>query len=126
MEKTTTVSPGKIGANYGIILGFILILISVIMYVTGLAYEGAQWPMYVYYVLFPVLIILGIRAYKKENNSFLSLSEALKVGVSIGVISGILFLIYNLIFNYLIEPEFAEQMIEIARNQMAETKHSNR
>ncbi|HSI68604.1 MAG TPA: DUF4199 domain-containing protein [Gillisia sp.] len=118
-ETTTTVTPGKIGANYGFILGIILILISVITYVTGLAYEGAQWPMYLYYVAFPVVIIFGIKAYKNQNNNYLSLSEALKVGVLTGVISGILFLIYNLIFNYIIEPDFAEQMLDIARDQMA-------
>jgi len=120
MDKTTSTSPAKIGVNYGIFLGIILILISVIMYVTGMAYEGAQWPMYLYYVIFPVTIIFGIKNYKAENNTYLSLSEALKVGVLIGVVSGIVSLIYNLIFNYIIEPEFGEQMIEIARNQMAE------
>lgn len=120
MENTTSPSPAKIGVNYGLLLGIILILISVVMYVTGMAYEGKQWPMYIYYVIFPVVIIFGIKNYKAENNTYLSLSEALKVGVLIGVISGIIFLIYNLIFNYIIEPDFGEQMIEISRNQMAE------
>ena len=91
------------------------------MYVTGMAYEGKQWPMYIYYVIFPVVIIFGIKNFKTENNTFLTLSEALKVGVLIGVVSGIIFLIYNLIFNYIIEPDFAEQMLDVTRTQMAES-----
>lgn len=90
------------------------------MYVTGMVYEGAQWPMYIYYLAFPIVIIFGIKNYKSTNNSYLTLSEALKVGVLAGVISGILFLIYNLIFNYIIEPEFSDQMLDVARTQMAE------
>src|SRR5690606_35543718 len=120
MENTTSITPAKIGVNYGLFLGILLILISVVMYVTGMTYEGKQWPLYLYYAAFPVAIIFGIKNYKAENNSFLSLSEALKVGVLIGVISGVVYLIYNLIFNYIIEPDFSEQMLEIARNQMAE------
>lgn len=120
MEKTTQPTPAKIGVNYGILLGIILILISVIMYVTGMAYEGVQWPMYLYYIIFPVVVIFGIKNYKSQNNNFLTLSEALKTGVLIGVVSGVIYLIYNLIFNYIIEPDFSAQMMEIARNQMAE------
>ena len=38
--------PGKFAMNYGIILGLIMIVISVLMYVTGLALEGEQWPQF--------------------------------------------------------------------------------
>ncbi len=120
MENTTSISPAKIGVNYGLLLGIILILISVIMYATGMAYEGKQWPMYTYYVIFPITIFFGIKNFKSENNNFLSLSEAFKIGVLAGVISGILYLLYNLVFNYIIAPEFSEQMLDVAKTEMIE------
>ena len=110
----------KIGLNYGIILGVVLILIQVIMYVTGMFFEGKQWPMYVYYLIFPVTIILGIKTYKANNGGFLTLGQALKVGISIAAISGLLFAIYNAIFNLVIDPGFAEQMLDITREKLAE------
>lgn len=48
------------------------------------------------------------------------LSEALKVGVLIGVISAIVFIIYSLIFNYIIDPDFMNQMMDVARDNMLE------
>lgn len=117
-ENSTHVTPGKHAVTYGVILGVILVLISLIMYVTGMALEGVQWPMYLYYLIFPITLILAIKSYKKENGGFLSLGEALKVGVAAAVISGIIFLIYNLLFNYVIEPTWAEQVSEATREQL--------
>ncbi|WP_286760551.1 DUF4199 domain-containing protein [Salegentibacter sp. UBA1130] len=120
MENSTKVSPGKFGANYGLVLGIILVLISIIMYVTGMALEGKQWPMYIFYFIFLIVIVLAIKGYKKNNANYLSLSEALKTGVSAAVISGLIYLVYNILFNYVIEPNFAEDMIDVARDNMNE------
>ncbi len=111
---------GKFAMNYGIILGLIMILISVITYVTGLALEGAQWPNWIYYVAFPIIILYAISQFKKQNLNVLSLSQALKIGVLIGVFSAIVITIYSMIFNYLIDPEFMSQMMEVARDKMLE------
>ncbi|MFH6769851.1 DUF4199 domain-containing protein [Gaetbulibacter aquiaggeris] len=111
---------GKFAMNYGIILGLIMILISVITYVTGLALEGAQWPNWIYYAAFPVIILYAISQFKKQNLNILSLSQALKIGVLIGVFSAIVITIYSIIFNYLIDPEFMSQMMEVARDKMLE------
>lgn len=120
MEQSTAQSPGKFAITYGVILGIIIVLIALLMYVTGMALEGIQWPMYIYYLIFPIVIIIAIKAYKKENGGFLSLSEALKTGVATAVISGLIFLIYNLLFNYVIEPTYAQQALDATRDQLAE------
>lgn len=113
-------SPGKFAMNYGIILGLIMIFISVITYVTGLALEGAQWPNWIYYAAFPIIVLYAISQFKKQNLNILSLSQALKVGILIGVISAIVIMIYSMIFNYLIDSEFMSQMMEVARDKMLE------
>jgi hypothetical protein len=113
-------APGKFAMNYGIILGVIFILINVIMYVTGWALDGKQWPQYLFYLIFPVTIIYAVSQFKKNNANMLSLGEGIKIGVVAGVISAILFIIYSLIFNYIIDPEFMGQMMEVARDNMLE------
>ena len=111
---------GKFAINYGVILGAIMILIAVIMYVTGMALEGKQWPQYLYYIIFPATIIYAINQFKIKNANMLSLGEGIKIGVLIGVISAILYIVYTLIFNYIIDPEFMGQVLEMAKDKMLE------
>ena len=60
-------TPGKFARNYGVILGVIMIFIAVIMYVTGMSLEGVQWPQYLYYIIFPVVIFYAISQFKKQK-----------------------------------------------------------
>lgn len=116
--ETQQLSPGKFSVNYGLVLGIILIIIMVVMYATGLLLEGAQWPMIIYYVIFPAFIIYAINQYKKQLGGFLSLSQALKVGVATAVISALVYGVYNIIFNYFIDPEFIEKSTEMVREKL--------
>ncbi|MEZ4802463.1 MAG: DUF4199 domain-containing protein [Gelidibacter sp.] len=118
--ELTKPSFGKFASTYGLILGLIMIVISVTTYVTGLALEGAQWPQYLYYLIFPIVVIYAVSQFKKKNANMLSVSDGLKVGVLVGLISAIVFLIYNLIFNYIIDPEFMGQVMDVARDKMLE------
>ncbi|WP_346881488.1 DUF4199 domain-containing protein [uncultured Algibacter sp.] len=113
-------SPGKFATNYGLILGIILIVITAILYFTGMQLKGIQWPMYIYYLIFPVVIVYAISQYKKHNGNLLSLSDAIKTGLIIAVISAITFTVYNLIFNYFIDPEFNDKMMEVTREKLLE------
>ncbi|MBA6151270.1 DUF4199 domain-containing protein [Gelidibacter maritimus] len=116
--ETEKFPPGKFAMNYGVILGLIMVVISVLTYVTGLALEGAQWPPAIYYLVFPIVIFYAISQYKKRNANILSLSDALKVGVLIGVISAVVFVIYSLIFSYVIDPDFVNQMMDVTKDKM--------
>ena len=104
----------------GLILGLILVFIVVIMYVTDMFIQGTQWPMYIYYLLYPFLIGYFVKSFRTKNGGFLSLGEALKVGVTSAVIGGLIYVIYNIIFVTFIEPDFSAQMLEVARDQMYE------
>lgn len=118
--ETEKISTGKFGMNYGIILGVVMIALSVIGYVTGQTLEGAQWPQYLYYIIFPVVIFYAISKYKSHNANMLTLGEAIKLGIIIAIISAIVYIIYSMIFNYIIDPEFMEQMKAVVRDTMLE------
>ena len=119
--ETEKMSTGKFGMNYGIILGVVMIAFSVIGYVTGQTLEGAQWPQYTYYIIFPVIIFYAISKYKSHNANTLTLGEAIKLGVIIAIISAIVYIIYGMIFNYIIDPDFMGQMKEVVRDKMLES-----
>lgn len=118
--ETKELTPGNFSINYGLILGAVMILISIITYATGMTLNGVQWPNYLYYILFPVIIIYAISAYKKKNNGILSLGNAIKVGLLIAVISALVNVVYGLVFNYIIDPEFMGQVIEKTGEKLME------
>lgn len=114
-------SPGKFARNYGIVLGVILIFIAVIMYVTGLQLEGVQWPMYIYYIIFPVIIFYAISQYKKAQGNVLTLGDAIKTGLAVTIISALVYAVYNLLFNYVIDPEFMKEVVQAELDRMLES-----
>ena len=118
--ESTKLSPGKFATNYGLVLGAVMMAITIVTYITGMAIEGVQWPNFIYYILFPVVIIYAISTYKKQNGGMLTLSEALKIGVAIAIISALVNVVYGLIFHYIIDPEFSKQMIEVMGEKMLE------
>ena len=121
MEKT--ISPSKSATPFGVLFGIIMILQFVIAYV--LEINPASNKVYgitinlLNYLILPIaLILIGCNNYKnKLNSGFISFGEALKVGVTICVIAGLLYAVFSGIFN-LIFPEFAEKMLNSARETM--------
>ncbi|WP_100614848.1 DUF4199 domain-containing protein [Confluentibacter citreus] len=113
-------SPGKFAVNYGIILGLILVIIYALMYATNMLIEGTQWPMVLFYVIFPTFLIYAISQFKKANNNLLTLSDALKVGVAAAVISGLVYAIFSIILFYVIDPGLMDKMMEVAREKLYE------
>jgi hypothetical protein len=118
--ETQQPTAGKFAMNYGLILGAIMVLIQVVMYATGMAEEGTQWPVYLYYIIFPVIIFYAISQFKKENANLLSLGNALKVGLIIAMISALVNVVYGLVFNYIIDPEFMDKMILVTAEKLKE------
>lgn len=120
MEDQQKPSAKNVMLNYGVILGFALILISVIAYSLGMAYEQ-DWKMSVLSFLVTVaILVFGIKKYKEMNGGYLTLGEGLKTGVGAALIGSILLVIYTLIFIYFIEPDFFEKTMEIGRQKMLE------
>lgn len=110
----------KIALNYGLLLGLASIALSVVTYVMGVHLERPWWASVLGIVIMTALIIYGLKAFKQDNGGFLSLGEAIKVGLAISVIAGILGAVYNYVFVTVIEPDFVAQMMEITREQMIE------
>ena len=108
----------KIALNYGIIWGLLTIVLSVISYVTDTYFERPWWLTVAGIAIMVGVIVYGLKAYKFENEGFLSVSESLKVGLAISLIAAIIGTIYNYIFMTVIEPEFVTQSLDLAREQM--------
>ena len=112
--------PKKVILNYGLILGVITVFLSAIAYVTNTYLEPHWSIMVIGMLIFIAGIVYGIKAFKKENGGFLSLGQALKVGVGIALIAGIIGALWMLLLTNVLEPDYAEQVAEVQREQMVE------
>lgn len=118
--ETQQVKASKFILNYGTILGIIMVVLGVIMYVAN-AHLNPHWSFSILTLaIFISVLSFGIKAFKKENGGFLTLGEALKVGVGIALIGGIIGAIWSLVLTTFIEPDYFTQMAEVQREQMLE------
>ncbi|MGB0896839.1 MAG: DUF4199 domain-containing protein [Flavobacteriaceae bacterium] len=119
MENNTN-STKNIALNYGLTLGFTTILISVITYIMDMPLETGWISGLLGIVVMIALIVLGIKKYKTGNGGFISLSQALKVGIAIALIGGIIGSIYQLVFLSYIDPEYLSRVQELQIEQALE------
>ncbi len=117
---TPKASVKKVALSYGLYLGLASIALSVITYVMGVHLERPWWASVLGILIMILFVVYGIKAFKKDNGGFLSLGEAIKVGLAISLIAGILGVVYNYIFMNFIEPDTINQMLEMTREQMLE------
>ncbi|SRR5690554_2121264 len=116
----TDYSTSKFSIPYGVILGLVITTLAVLMYVSGMLLSGEQWPIYIFYLFFPIFIGYSVYSYRNKNAGYLGLGQALKIGVTVAVVGGIVYGIYNLIFFYVIEPDITAELMEVARAKMFE------
>lgn len=107
----------KFVLNYGLILGILLVLLGVIMYVLNYHLKPHWSFMVITFVLFISVVVYGIKAYKKENQGFLSIGEAIKVAVGIALIAAIISGLWVVILSTVLEPDYMEQAIELQKQE---------
>jgi hypothetical protein len=99
--------------NYGLYLGIISVLVSLITYATG-NHLQPHWSISVINVVIMVtMIVMGMKKFKTDNGGFMSWGQAVKVGVGLTMVSTIIVIVYNMIFMNFIEPDFMNQMAAI-------------
>ena len=120
MENQKSAST-SIMLNYGLILGFISILIAVANFAFGDVYKP-HWGMQVVSMAATIIIIVfGLKKIKENNTGFLSLSDSLKTGLGIALISGIVFIVYFFVFVNYIEPDYFANALKVAEATILET-----
>ncbi|MDN3723768.1 DUF4199 domain-containing protein [Aequorivita sp. SDUM287046] len=119
MENQTT-SIKKIALNYGVLLAMLSIVLQVISYVLDVHIDRPWWLSVVQLLISISVIVYGIKAYKIANAGYLTLSQALKVGLAISLIAGIIAVVFNFIFMNYIEPDFVQKTLDFSREKMIE------
>lgn len=113
-------STKNIALNYGLILGFTTVLISVVTYIIDMPLKTGWISGLLGIIVMIALIFLGIKKYKDGNNGYISIIESLKVGIAIALVGGIIGSIYQLVFLSYIDPEYISRVQELQLEQTLE------
>lgn len=120
--ETKNVNFLSIVLKNGLLLGLASVAFNVVLYVTDLLYTDSTlmgiltWL--VATAISVVFIIMAIEQYKKANEGFLSIGEAIKVGVVVAVIAGVIGAIYQVIYTTIIDPDYYEKIVEVTMKKM--------
>jgi len=119
MENTQTIS--KFSLNPGLILGGILVFISVATYVSDIDIYENTWIGWFTYLVMAFAFYYFQKTYRNNiNGGYLSLSEAVRIGITIAVIAGSISAVYNAIFYKIIDPEYIEDILLKMEEKMVE------
>lgn len=105
-----------IAYTYGLYLGLLTVVGLVIQYVASLE---RNWAVSIISLALTIVIFYyGIKTYKTQNHNFLSIKEAIKVGLAMAVIGGVIAAAYAFVHYLYIQPEFVEGIREKAYQDM--------
>jgi len=117
MEAQKT-SAKKFIINYGVLLGILSVLLGAVIYITN-SYTDPHWIFSVLGVVVLIgVIVYAIKAFKKANGGFLTLGEALKVGIGTALIGGLIGVIWTLLLTNVLEPDYMQQVMEVQKEKM--------
>ncbi|MGI9531323.1 DUF4199 domain-containing protein [Lutimonas sp.] len=120
MENQPTLSKKSIMLNYGVMMGVITIVISVLNYAFGNTYDPHWSVNVVSAIAVIVIIVLGIKKLKEAQSGFLSVGDSIKTGLGITMIGALISIVYMYIFTKFIEPDFIMKIVEINRTKTLE------
>lgn len=117
MENTQPTT-GQFALRYGLLLGAVSIVFSLMLHFMDMQYDQGMGKNIVSIIMLFGIIILGIIQFKKANQSYISVSEALKIGVGTALIGAIITILYLLLYVNVIDPNFHEHIAELSRAGM--------
>jgi hypothetical protein len=106
---------GKFSWTYGLLLGLASVAFNVMLYTMDMHYEQGWGIRIVGLVLMLAAIVFGIMQYKNANSGFLKTVEGVKLGAGIGLVAAIIGLIYYALLTNVIEPDFMDKAMDIAK-----------
>jgi hypothetical protein len=111
--------------TYGLLLGTVSILISVIKYVFSSNILDKSIIESVTGILITIaLVVIPITIFKKENNSQLTLSQSLKIGMGVSAIAGVIGALYFFVFANYIQPDIIDKLMDMQIKEAMKTNPS--
>lgn len=119
-EKTSPLM--KSALTYGVYLGLVSILISVVIWAGGIIesmglFGGVFISLGSFVISFVLLFIFAKNYRNKELGGYISFSEAFKFTMLVIVFSTLISLVYTYIFNAFIAPDYMENLMAVLQQK---------
>ena len=111
-------STKQIVIKWGLILGFIAILVSLIIYMTGTVGGPLPWTTSIASI---IVIVLAHREYKSYGDSYMSYGKGLGIGTLISLVSSLVSALFAYIYLKFIGPEYMNLVKEEQIRSMEES-----
>jgi len=105
--------------KYGLILGLVAALFTIIFYISGL-YLSQQWIGNLSFIFTLAFMVIACREYKTENGGILPFGKAFLVAFFVGLIGIVLNSIINYIYISLVDPGIMQNMMDKQLAELAE------
>lgn len=107
---------GKFSLNYGLILGGISVVFGLMLYSMDAHTSQDTSNTIISIVIAVAIIMLALFNFRKANEGYLSLGQAIKLSIMIALISGVIWIVYMLVLVNFLDTNF---IATIAENQKA-------
>lgn len=104
--------------NYALILSAISIAFNLMLYFLEIHYQQSQMTGIVGIVIMIGVLIYSFIDYKKLNEGYLSLSEALKIGLGISALAGLIGVVYTFVLTEFLDPNMMEKALDFQLEKM--------
>lgn len=116
MEDKVTVS--QIGIKYGIILGLIFVVYTLILQIA--AYTTNPWLAAVTFLILTAGIVMAHKAYIAGGDGYMSIGQGLGIGMLISLIGGVISSIFSYVYIKFVDDSSIQRGIDVQIEKMEE------
>ncbi|MDA9015602.1 DUF4199 domain-containing protein [Flavobacteriaceae bacterium] len=116
--ENQSVSLKSIILTNALILSGITIAFNLMLYFLDMHYQQSQAEGIVGITIMIAVLIYAFIQFKKANEGFLSLSEALKIGLGISAVSALIGVVYSFILTEVIDPGMMSKTLDFQLEKM--------
>lgn len=106
--------------QYGLIYGGISVAFSIMLFLLDMHYQGGSLQQWTGLLIMVGSITAGQLAFRKLNDGYLNLSEAMKIGLGVTIVGIVIALFYGWFQAIVLDPNQIEKATEFALSQAIE------
>ena len=104
--------------TFGVILGSISVAFQLMLFFLDMHYKNDSTAGIVSLIIMIGVLLYSFISFKKQNEGFLSLSEALKIGIGVSLVSALIGIVYTQILVNFLDPDTMKKSLELSMDTM--------
>ena len=104
--------------TYGLLLGALSVAFQLMLFFLDMHYKNDSTAGIVSLVIMIGILLYAFIQFKKQNEGYLSLSEALKIGLGVSLVSSLIGIVYTVILMNFLDPDTMKKSLELSMETM--------